>query len=145
MIAQAQDTAMIKHWIKSQQLRPTMVADRRLFDRSAVEALLRHKFGSQPGKLLGARRDLVRLAMGELTVQGGCLVETGRCVATAGYLDEELMDLVCEADREDPRSFDDWAQRRGAPTAAEIMQRLAIFNWRRLLARARPSQRPLVA
>ena len=84
VIAQAQDTAMIKHWIKSQQLRPTMVADRRLFDRSAVEALLRHKFGSQPGKLLSVRRDLVRLAMGELTVQAGAPTEsTGRFTATA--------------------------------------------------------------
>ena len=144
VLAGAADTASVTHWVSHLHLKPTAVGDVRMFDRRDVERLLcwRHE-GAQ---LERSRRALLRVCLGELEVRGSELRDTGLTTKTGRYLDEELLSLVGEAQCWTGRDFDAFAKRRSAPSSAEIMQRLAIFNWRRLCLRAGlTDKRPAVA
>jgi hypothetical protein len=134
LVADAAGTEMVEHWVRQGRLAPTWVGETRLFDRRDVDSLLRYRF--EGVALERQRRVLVRLCLGELEASRGRLIETGLNVATASYLDEDLLALVAAAGRWKSHEFDEWACSRGLPSADAVMQRLAIFSWARVCLRA---------
>lgn len=111
------------------------------FDRHVVDAQLASRLGESAGE--HGRRQLVRLAYGELTCRGGQLVETGVAgPAGANLLDEEILSVVAKAIEElapadcNRPMFDTWARNEHAPSSEEVMRRLSVFTWPRVLSRA---------
>jgi hypothetical protein len=101
------------------------------------------------GKALeAARRRHLQVVMGEVAVKrragdGPAVASrTGMRSATGSYLDEELHRLICDSKTDSRAAYDAWAAAHDAPQSAEIMLRLGVRTWPRVLRLAGAAATP---
>jgi hypothetical protein len=104
------------------------------YDRLEVLAMLRRRL--DPAAAEAAERRLLRICLGEMAAGVGGVSETGLASPTGRYLDHELLELVRRSAAETAADYDAFAASRQLPSARQLMARLAVFRFQRLVAQA---------
>ena len=105
------------------------------YDRLEVLAMLRRRLSVSAAERAERRLVLVCTGVVEVGASGEHQRHPDRS-ATADLLDHELLELIRLSAATTAAEYDDWARSRRRPTARQLMARLAVFRFSRLVSLA---------